>query len=68
MGDQRGDPVVVAIAQLVTGNGVVLVDDRDAAQFDQAYQRLAGMEVLPAIDEVVRDQQHLRGNQVVPSQ
>ena len=44
---------------------VVLVDDRHAAELEQAQQRLAGVQVLAAVDEVVRHEQHLRGDQAV---
>ena len=63
VGDERGDAIVVAVAQLVAGDRVVLVDDRDAAELDQPQQRLAGVQVLAAIDEVVRHEQHLRGDE-----
>ena len=36
VGDERGDAVVVAEADLVAGDGVVLVDDRHAAEVEQA--------------------------------
>ncbi len=60
MGDERGDAVVVAVADLVLGNGVVLVDDRHAAQLEQAGEGLAGVQVLLTVGEVVRYEQHLR--------
>ena len=44
--DERGEPVVVAVADLVVGDGVVLVDDRQHAEVEQALQRLAGVQVL----------------------
>ena len=43
---ERGEPVVVAVADLVVGDGVVLVDDRAHAEVEQALQRLARVEVL----------------------
>ncbi len=61
---QRCDAIVVAVAQFVTGDRVVLVDDRDAAQFDQSQQRLAGVQILPAVDEIVGHEQHLRGDEI----
>ena len=63
MGDQRGQPVVVAEADLVVGGGVVLVHDGHHAELEQAGQRLAGVEVLLAVDEVERGQQHLAHGQ-----
>ena len=53
VGDEGGDAVVVAEAELVGGDGVVLVDDRHAAQLEQAGEGLAGVEVLAAVDEVL---------------
>ncbi len=65
VGDERGEAVVVAEADLVVGDGVVLVHDRDHAELEQAHQRLPGVQVLTALDEVVRDEQHLRGHETV---
>ena len=65
VGDEGGDAVVVAEADLVVGDGVVLVDDRHAAELEQADERLAGVEVLAAVDEVVRVEQHLRADHAV---
>ena len=66
MGHQGGQPVVVPEADLVVGDGVVLVDHRDHAQLEQPGQGLAGVEVLLPVDEVERGQQHLAGGQPVP--
>src|SRR5581483_395466 len=38
VGDQGGQPVVVAEADLFGGHGVVLVDDRQDVQFQQTVQ------------------------------
>ena len=62
---ERGEPVVVAVADLVVGDGVVLVDDRHDAEVEQAPQRLARVEVLRAHAEVVGREQHLPGEQPV---
>ena len=59
MGNERGEAVVVAEPDLVVGDGVVLVDDGHGAELEQARERLAGVEVLAAVDEVVRHEQHL---------
>ena len=66
--DQRGEPVVVAVPQLVVGDRVVLVDDRHAAELEQAPDRATGVEVLRAIDEVVRIEQHLGADQTVSTE
>ncbi len=66
VGDQGGQAVVVAEADLLVGHGVVLVDHRHHAQLQQPGQGLSGMEVLAAVDEVQRGQQHLAGRQSVP--
>ena len=66
--DQRGEPVVVAVADLVVGDGVVLVDDRHDAEVEEAPQRLARVEVLRAHAEVVGREQHLAREQPVPAQ
>ena len=65
VGDEGGQAVVVAEADLVVGDGVVLVDDRHHPEVEQAPQGLAGVEVLGAVDEVVGGEQHLAGHQAV---
>ena len=62
---QRGQPVVVAEADLLVGHGVVLVDHRHHAEVDEVAQRPAGVQVLRAVDEVERCQQHLPGQRAV---
>ena len=66
--DQRGEPVVVAVADLVVGDGVVLVDDRDDTEVEEAAQRLARVQVLRAHAEVVGREQHLAREQPVPAE
>ena len=65
MGDQGGQAVVVAEADLLVGHGVVLVDDRDHAQVRQVAQRPPRVQVLRAVHEVERCQQHLTGQDAV---
>jgi hypothetical protein len=62
VGDQRGQAVVVTEADLVVGDGVVLVDDGDDPELEQAVDRAAGVQVLLADTEVERREQHLAGN------
>ena len=59
MRHERGQAVVVAVADLVVGHRVVLVDDRHDAEVEQATQRLARVQVLRALTEVVGREQHL---------
>ena len=68
VGDEGGDAVVVAVARLVAGDGVVLVDDRHRTELEQAGQGVAGVQVLAAVDEVVRDEQRLGRHQPVGSE
>ena len=62
---ERGETVVVAVADVVGGDRVVLVDDRHGAEREQAGERAPGVEVLAAVDEVVRDEQRLGGDETV---
>ena len=62
---ERGQPVVVAEADLVGGHGVVLVDDRDDAEVEQAEQGALGVAVVAAADDVVGGDQHLPDGQPV---
>jgi hypothetical protein len=58
--DLRGQPVIVAIADLVGGDGVVLVDDRHRAAPQKGGQRRARVQVAPPVPAVVQRQQDLR--------
>ena len=62
---ERGEAVVVAVADLVVGDGVVLVHDRDHAEVEEPLQGLARVEVLGAVPEVIGREQHLAGDQPV---
>ena len=62
---EGGDAVVVADADLVVGDGIVLVDDRHHAQLAEATQGCAGLEIGRTSVEVVGDEQHLAGHDVV---
>ncbi len=62
---QRGETVVVAIADLVGRDRVVLVDDGHGAERQQTRERAPGVEVLPAVDEVVGNEQRLGGDETV---
>ena len=64
MGDERGEPVVVAVADLVVGDGVVLVDDRDDTEVEEPAEGLSGVEVLGALPEVVGGEEHLAGDEL----
>ena len=55
--DQGAQRVVVAEADLLDGNGVVLVDDGNHVQLQQAQQRIAGMQVRGAVLRIVACQQ-----------
>ena len=57
--DQRGEPIVVAEADLVRRHGVVLVDDRDHAEREQPLQRALGVAVVAPAMQVVGGEQHL---------
>ena len=65
--DECREPVVVAVSDLVVGDGVVLVDHRDDTELEQPTERLAGVEVLRPVPEVVGREQHLSGDEVVLS-
>ena len=49
VGDEGGQPVVVAETDLVVGDGVVLVHDRHHAELQQAQERVAGVQVALAV-------------------
>ena len=59
VGHQRGQPVVVAEADLVVRGGVVLVHHRDHTELEEPGQGLAGVQVLLAVDEVEGGEQDL---------
>ena len=65
VGEQRGQPVVVAEPDVVGGDGVVLVDHRYDAQAQQPVHRPPGVAVVLLPDQVVGGQQHLPDGQAV---
>ena len=65
LSDQGGQAIVVAEAQLAGGHRVVLVEDRDDAEAEEAGQRRAHVRVVVASHDVVRGEQNLCGVQVV---
>ena len=67
-GDARGEPVVVAVADLAGGDRVVLVDDGNRAHRDQPAERLARVEIAAPLLGVLKRQQHLAGDDAVPMQ
>ncbi len=60
VGDQRRQRVVVAEADLVGDDGVVLVDHRHDIQIEQCPQGAAGVEIALAIGQVVMGDENLR--------
>ncbi len=68
MGHQGGQVVVVAVADLVVGHRVVLVDHRNDAQVEQAPKGVPGVQVLRAVHEVERGQEDLPGHQAVAAE
>ena len=63
VGDEGGHAVVVAEADLVVGDGVVLVDHRHDPELEQAGQGRPGVQVLLADHEVERREQDLAADQ-----
>jgi hypothetical protein len=63
VGDQRGQPVVVAEADLLGRDRVVLVDHRDHAEREQPLQGAVRVAVVRPADQVVGGQQHLADDQ-----
>ena len=68
LGDARGQPVVVAKADLGGGDRVVLVDDRHRAKLQQLRKGGARVEVAAALLGVVRGQQDLCDRDAVMGQ
>ena len=60
IGDERAQRVVVAEADLVGRDRVVLVDDRNDGEREQREERRARVEIAAAVGEVVVRQQDLR--------
>ena len=58
--DPRGQPVVVAVANLCRRDGVVLVDHGNRAEAQQRAEGIAGIQIAPALLGVAERQQNLR--------
>ena len=65
LGDPGGEAVVVAEADLGGGDGVVLIDDGDAAEGEQGGERGAGVEVAAAVLGVLEGEQELGSDEAV---
>ena len=65
VGDQGAQGVVVAKFDLVGNDRIVLVDDRDDAEFKQGGERRSGIQVALAVGEIVVGEQQLGGVQAV---
>ncbi len=59
VGDEGGEPVVVAEADLVRGDRVVLVDDREGAHREELVEGAGGVAVVGAAAHVVGGEQDL---------
>ena len=68
VGDQRGQPVVVAEPDLVGGHRVVLVDHREHAQLKQPVQGALGVAVVRPAHQVIGAEQDLAGADAVPGE
>ena len=60
VGDQGGEVVIVANADLLSGYCVVLVDDRHGPVREQGMQCAASVQVAAAVGEVGAREQNLR--------
>ena len=67
-GDARGQPVVVAVADFVGGDRVVLVDHGHCAPFQQLVDGGARIEIAPALLGVLQRDQHLPGGDAVTAE
>ena len=65
VGHERAEPVVVAEADLLVGDRVVLVHDRHDPEVEEVGQGPPGVEVLLAVDEVEGGEQDLAGQEPV---
>ncbi len=60
VGDHGREVVIVPEADLLHHHRVVFIDDRDDAMLQQRHQRVARVEIPPAVGEVVAGEQDLR--------
>ena len=67
-GDTGGQPVVVAVADLVGGDRVVLVDHRHRAPFQELVDGGARVEIAPPLLGVLQGHQHLPGGDAVAAE
>ena len=66
--DQRRQGVVVAELDLIDGDRVVFIDDRDDAHLQQGQQGVAGIQEAPAVGEIVASEKHLRAVHIAPGE
>ena len=68
LGDARSKPVVITVSNLVRGNRIVLVDDRDDIVVEQLFERAARIEETAPIFGVLGCQQYLCRSDIVTGQ
>jgi hypothetical protein len=70
VGDHRSQPVVVAECgfELLDTDGVVLVDDRHRAVFEDRQERVADVQIADAVVDVFGGEQHLGSAAAVPGE
>src|SRR4029079_7664608 len=65
---ERGEPVVVAEADLVRGDRVVLVHHRYDTECQKSFEGALGVAVVPTALQVVGREQHLADGEPVPGE
>jgi len=65
MGDDGSQSIVIAESELIDHNGVVLVDDRDNTQTEEAIERGSCVKVRLTTGEHVSGQEHLTNHEIV---
>ena len=63
--DERRHPIVVAKAQLPSRHSIILVENRNDAEAEQAYERGSGIGVVVPAHHVLRREQNLSRIQVM---
>ncbi len=59
-GHARSEPVIVAVTDLGSGHGVILIDDRDRPELEKCLDRVSRVEVAPSLLGIAERDKDLR--------
>jgi hypothetical protein len=66
--DARGEAIIVAEADLLGRDRIILVEHRHHPQIEQSIERGGSIEIAPSLLQIAKRDQHLRGGEPLRAQ